>query len=119
MSWLADYAGLSDALEHVDELPVDVVASLTEALAGHARTMLIGGYRHSRDDWMALTPVERSAFVCAGTSLKVEQACRIGRAARGDLEEAWVVGEVDGYESYADMHLASSVLGAAIERSLS
>lgn len=108
MSLLRDVARLYGDPE--DEAERSKLAAI---LTGHARHYLQGGGSVSLQDWLSLDLAERAAFAAAGKSLQVEQAVRIGQAARGDLAALRVLAELDGGRAHDDALLSAAVRSLA------
>ncbi len=108
MSLLRDIAGLyGDAEDHEGR------AQLAAVLTGHASLYLQGGGALSLQDWLSLDQAERAAFAAAGKTLLVQQAMRIGQAARGDLAALRVHAELDGGKAHDDALLSAAVRSLA------
>lgn len=105
MSLLRDIAGLYG--------DIDDRTKLAGILTGHARHYLQGGGVLSLQDWLSLDQAERAAFAAAGRVLQVEQAIRIGQAARGDLAALRVQAELDGGKAHDDALLSAAVRSLA------
>lgn len=108
MSLLRDVASLYGEPENDAER-----SQLAAVLTGHARHFLQGGGSVSLQDWLSLDQSERAAFAAAGKALHVEQAMRIGQAARGDLAALRVQAELDGGRAHDNALLSAAVRSLA------
>ncbi|MCO5167878.1 MAG: hypothetical protein M9894_16160 [Planctomycetes bacterium] len=110
MSRLLAIAGLADlAGDQLDALDARARALVVRHLSVHARHFLEAGGVPSLEEWAALTPLERSAFVAAGRTLRVEQAVRTGQASRGELAALRVLGELDQGRAHDEALLEGAV----------
>ena len=94
----------------VEAKGLDAAATMLSEIA---ERVIVSRVSLSPEQFLELHELERAAFFQAGKRLDVEQALRIGKASRSDIEEAAVAAEIDGGEEYDRCLLERAVLEVA------